>query len=61
MAIFIMESLMPCEHRIALSLAEGIAFGFLEILAHHLFDQFLEADMRRPAKLFTRLGRVAAQ
>ena len=52
---------MPRQHRIALSLAEGIAFGFLEILAHHLFDQFLEADARHPAELFACLGRVAEQ
>jgi len=50
---------IPQERRIPLSPAEVIPLGLLEVLAHHLADQLLEADLGLPAELLARLGRVA--
>lgn len=44
-----------------MALDQLIALSSLEILAHHLGDQFLKQDLRRPAKFFLGLARVAEQ
>ncbi len=55
------ELLIAVEHAITLASAEGVAFGFFEILVHHLADERREADLRRPTELVARLGGIAEE
>ena len=46
---------------VAVLLHQFVAFGGLQVLAHHLGHQFVEADLRRPAQLVLGLAGVAQQ
>jgi len=49
------------EGRETLGPAKLIPPGLVEVGTHHLLNQFLETDARRPAELRLRLGRIAEQ
>src|SRR5436189_2486323 len=52
---------MAVAHPVPVPPRELVALGEAQILARHLGDQVLEADLRRPAELRLRLARVAEQ
>ena len=46
---------------VAMLLDQFVALGALQVFAHHFGDQFVEADLRRPAEFVLGLAGVAEQ
>src|SRR5262245_15382670 len=53
--------LLALVHPVAASAQVRVGFRGLQVRAHHLDDELLEADARLPAELAARLGGVAEE